>query len=293
MIIRVSFYLILVISPPITLSQTLDNAELKRMYEEDQSSRNVSGIDWNQLSKDDKQRQQRLQELIAADQLITGKDFYRSAMLFQHGEDSIAYGMAIKHMRKAILLDSTISKWLLAAAIDRELMSRAQAQIYGTQYVKNGTFNAKWKRYRIDTTKVTDEERLYYGVETLNEQKEKERSMNLASVTDFNQFSSSIESTILLIQTEKEKGVEGTYNVSENTINRFGYELLASGKTDEALKVFRVNTKLYPLAFNTWDSLGECLLRMKRSEEGMAAYKRSLELNPKNGNAIKVLSTQK
>ena len=36
----------------------------------------------------------------------------------------------------AIELDSTKNKWLLAASIDRELMSRNKPQIYGTQYTK-------------------------------------------------------------------------------------------------------------------------------------------------------------
>ncbi len=36
-------------------------------------------------------------------------------------------------MRKSIELDSTAIKWLLAAAIDRELLSRGKPQICGTQ----------------------------------------------------------------------------------------------------------------------------------------------------------------
>ena len=56
-------------------------------------------------------------------------------MIFQHGRDYVAYGMAVQLMRKFIELDSTANKWLLIAAIDRELLSRNKPQIYGTQYV--------------------------------------------------------------------------------------------------------------------------------------------------------------
>jgi hypothetical protein len=39
-------------------------------------------------------------------------------------------------MKKAIELDPTINKWLLAAAIDRDLMSRSKSQIYGPNMLK-------------------------------------------------------------------------------------------------------------------------------------------------------------
>jgi hypothetical protein len=170
-------FLILLLFPFAVFSQT-DNNELQKMYNEDQSSRMVKDIDWTVLSKQDKERESRVSELIKSGQIVTGKDYYNSAMIFQHGSDTIASSMAVKQMRKAIELDTTINKWLLAAAIDRDLMRRQKPQIYGTQFVKNNG-ETKWKLYNIDTTQVTDEERKYYGVETLEEQLVKERDMNL------------------------------------------------------------------------------------------------------------------
>jgi|GEM_PF-5528947 tetratricopeptide (TPR) repeat protein len=46
-------------------------------------------------------------------------------------------------------------------------------------------------------------------------------------------------------------------------------------------------------AWNTYDSYGECLLLMGDTENGIKAYKKSLELNPENESAIKVLSELK
>ena len=162
--------LIFILLPLATFSQTSDNVELKKMYDEDQSSRKTPNIDWISLTKKDSIREKRVYELIKNGEVNTGRDFYHSAMIFQHGKDSVAYGMAVKQMRRAIELDSTINRWLLAAAIDRDLMSRGKPQIYGTQYVKKAQ-NAKWERYKIDTTKVTDKQRKYYNVEILTEQK--------------------------------------------------------------------------------------------------------------------------
>lgn len=288
---KIFFYyqiVFLLFSSLTAFSQTNDNAELQKMYNEDQSSRKVKNIDWTVLSKQDSLRQVRVNELIKEGKIITGKDYYHSAMIFQHGNDTIASGMAVKQMKKAIELDTTINKWLLAAAIDRDLMRRDEPQIYGTQYVKMGQ-NAKWERYKIDTTQVTDQERKYYDVETLAQQKIKERNMNLVSVSAYFSKSNSIDKTIKFIKAEKKKRNKSEYNVSEGGINSFGYELMNSNNTQEALKIFKLNTELYPNGSNTFDSYGECLMKLNKKEEGLKAYKKSLDLNPKNDNARKIL----
>lgn len=273
-------------------SQIADNPELLQMYNEDQGSRLAGNIDWEVLSRQDSLREVRVNELIAEGKIRSGKDYYRSAMIFQHGYDTIASGMAVKHMKMAIELDSTINKWLLAAAIDRDLMRRGKPQIYGTQYVKMGE-NTKWELYEIDTTQISDSERKYYGVESLAEQKIKERRMNLILVSTFYSKSNSIDKTIRFIKTEKKKGPKSEYNVTEEGINSFGYDLMNSNKTQEALKIFKLNTELYPNGYNTFDSYGECLMLLNRKDEGFKAYKRSLELNPNNANARSILEENK
>ena len=274
---------------PLTILSQTNNAELQKMYDEDQNSRMTPNIDWSLLSKQDRDREKRVYEMIASGLIVTGKDYYNSAMIFQHGRDTLASSMAIKQMRKAIELDTTINKWLLAAAIDRDLMRRQKPQIYGTQYVNNNS-EKKWKRYTIDTTQVTDAERKLYHVETLARQIEKERILNLTPVSEFYSKSNSIGKTIKFIKSENKKGVTSTYNTSEIGLNSFGYELLNAKKEDEALKIFTLNTKLYPKGFNTFDSLGECLLLLGKKKEAIKAYKKSLELNPKNENAKRIIN---
>lgn len=278
-----------------TFSQSIDNPELQKMYNEDQNSRMVKNINWIILLKQDSLRQVRVYELIKERKVITGKDYYNSAMIFQHGNDTIASNMAVKMMGKALKLDTTINKWLLAAAIDRDLMRRNKPQIYGTQYVQytiNGE-KTKWERYKIDTTQVTDRERRYYNVETLAEQKIKERNMNLLSFSDYLTKTNSIEKTIKFIKSEKKKENKSEYDVSENGINSFGYELMNSDKNQDALKVFKINTELYPKSFNTFDSYGECLLKLNKKKAGLKAYKKSLNLNSQNDNARKILEENK
>ena len=286
--------ILLVFFPLITLSQTTDNVELKKIHDDDQNSRMVEfeEIDWKKLIPQDSMRRVRVLELLDSNQVITGKDYYRSAMIFQHGKDSTDYRMAIKLMKKAIELDTTIDRWLLAAAIDRELKSRKEPQIYGTQYFKDDGEDSKWQVYKIDTTKITDEERKFYGVEPIAEFIENIRLMNLLSITKYYSKTNSIDTVVNLIILEKKKKNKSEYNVSESEINAFGYELLHANKINDALIIFKLNTELYSNAFNTFDSLGECLLLLNRKEDGLKAYKKSLELNPNNKNALRIIKEQ-
>ncbi len=52
------------------------------------------------------------------------------------------------------------------------------------------------------------------------------------------------------------------YDLSERGLNVFDYQSMGQNKIEEALKVFKLNTELYPDAYNTFDSYGECLLEI-------------------------------
>jgi tetratricopeptide (TPR) repeat protein len=262
-------------------AQPSDNTELQKMYDEDQSARSSANIDWMVLSKQDSLREVKVYEFIKAGKIVTAKDYYNSAMIFQHGRDTLASSMAVKQMRKAIELDSTMNKWLLAAAIDRDLMRRGKPQIYGTQFVMEQG-ETKWKRYKIDSIKVTDEERREYGVETLAEQKVKEYEMNLLSLSDYYATTNSIDKTIELIKSEFNKKIKVKYNVSEMGLIMFGDELMNSEKNEDALKILRLNTELYPGGYRAFYMYGDCLVKVNRRDDAIRSYQRSAELAPTN-----------
>jgi tetratricopeptide (TPR) repeat protein len=264
-----------------------DNAELKEIYKNDQGDRQTENIDWSVVSKNDSLREVRIYQLLDSNKVRTSKDYHNAAMIFQHGGDSAAYGMAVKLMRKSIELDSTANKWLLAAAIDRYLLSKDEPQIYGTQYQKFGQ-DEPWETGEIDTTKISDTERIEYGVKTLSQQREKVKRMNKKKLSLLLSQEKSVDEVIKIIKSEHK--IDSEFDVSENTINRLAYDILRKGNKHEALKVFELNTELYPTGFNTWDSYGECLLLLEEKEEGLKAYKKSLELNPENKNAVKIIA---
>jgi CubicO group peptidase (beta-lactamase class C family) len=76
----------------------------------------------------------------------------------------------------------------------------------------------------------------------------------------------------------------------EAEVNATGYALLRSGRARQALAVFELNTRVFPDAFNTWDSLGEAHMMLQHNDEAIRAYQRSLELNPENTNAETMIS---
>ena len=153
-----------------------DNTELASLYAADQADRTTGDIDWEQVNSRDSTRRARVRELLEAGDVRTGTDHKNAAMVFQHGKDSVDYKLATSLMAQAIELDTSINKWLYAAATDRYRQSIDSPQIFGTQYLKFG--DEPWNQGQYDTARVTDEERRQYGVETLEEQRAKLREMN-------------------------------------------------------------------------------------------------------------------
>lgn len=75
----------------------------------------------------------------------------------------------------------------------------------------------------------------------------------------------------------------------EATLNNLGYRLLQKGRIKDAIRIFRLNTEAYPQASNTYDSLAEAYMLSGDKKLAIRNYKKSLELNPKNTNAVSML----
>jgi uncharacterized membrane protein len=79
------------------------------------------------------------------------------------------------------------------------------------------------------------------------------------------------------------------YNFDEAELNNLGYELLRAHKLKEAIRIFQLNVEAYPQSSNVYDSLGEAYMDDGNKTEAVADYQKSLQLNPKNGGAVKML----
>ncbi len=72
-------------------------------------------------------------------------------------------------------------------------------------------------------------------------------------------------------------------------MNRIGYQLVSLKRVKDAIAVFIQNTIDFPDAFNTWDSLAEGDMISGDKASAIKYYKKSLQLNPDNTNAVEKL----
>ena len=87
---------------------------------------------------------------------------------------------------------------------------------------------------------------------------------------------------------EKNKGSK-EYSYSESAMNSMGYNLLQSGKKQEAEAVFKLNVEAFPNSSNVYDSYGEALMEQGKNELAIVNYKKSVELNPANQHGMEML----
>ena len=80
-----------------------------------------------------------------------------------------------------------------------------------------------------------------------------------------------------------------SYNLDEDELNILGYQLVKANKLDQAIRIFQLNVEAYPNSGNTYDSLAEAYMDDGNQPQSIANYKRSLQLNPGNNNAMKML----
>ncbi len=107
----------------------------------------------------------------------------------------------------------------------------------------------------------------------------------------------------LVVQATLEKGVDAgikqyrdlkaggskEYDFSEAQLNTAGYQILRDGKLSDAIQIFKLNIEMFPQASNPYDSLGEAYAAAGEKELAIKNYKRSVELDPKNINAVAII----
>ncbi|MCC9019845.1 MULTISPECIES: serine hydrolase domain-containing protein [Flavobacterium] len=75
----------------------------------------------------------------------------------------------------------------------------------------------------------------------------------------------------------------------EDDLNNFGYNLFNKKLTDLSVQIFALNCSEYPASANAFDSLGEIYEAIGQLVPAKENYLKSLELNPKNENAVQML----
>lgn len=80
------------------------------------------------------------------------------------------------------------------------------------------------------------------------------------------------------------------YDFAEPELNRLGYQLLGKKRAKDAIEIFRLNVEEYPKSGNVYDSLGEAYLADGQKDLALANYRKAVELDPSNANAVKIVN---
>lgn len=81
-----------------------------------------------------------------------------------------------------------------------------------------------------------------------------------------------------------------TYNFSdEDELNRLGYQLIEKKQLEDAIKIFQLLISEFPNSANAYDSIGEAYYLNGNTDLALLNYKKSVELNPTNSNAEKMI----
>lgn len=90
-------------------------------------------------------------------------------------------------------------------------------------------------------------------------------------------FSENIENAITFFNNKRNDSLN--FFIDEYQMNTLGYGLLNKEKLDEALVVFKINTKEFPTSANVYDSYGDALLIKGDSAKALKNFKTAYKLN--------------
>ena len=173
----------------------------------------------------------------------------------------------------------------------KQLKIISEWSIVNIRYSKNSITNLYSKASQLQ--KLIDKELEHSLIRTddskpSEENKATMETIELKRISELVTAGKDIDAIIEIIK--KEDKNQPNYFISHGQINSLAYKLMRQDKNNDALKLFKLNIELYPNEFNVYDSYGEILLKMGDTENGIKAYKKSLELNSDNTNAKIILS---
>lgn len=149
-----------------------DNLKLEELFNADQSERGKvlsSAAAVETLKQSDAARRKELGEMMSRGEVNTAVDLYRAGVIFLHGSDPKDFLTAHRLATMGALQGHRGSRWLLAASLDRFLMSNGLPQVYGTQFERNEEENRYQLRLPIDDSTVLHFEKRFFDVPSVIE----------------------------------------------------------------------------------------------------------------------------
>nr|HQU52941.1 tetratricopeptide repeat protein [Saprospiraceae bacterium] len=75
----------------------------------------------------------------------------------------------------------------------------------------------------------------------------------------------------------------------EGILNSLGYALMKEDRVKDAIEVLAINVEENPNSSNVYDSFAEAYFKNRQYEQSLKYYKKSLELDPTNNNAVAMI----
>jgi CubicO group peptidase (beta-lactamase class C family) len=80
-----------------------------------------------------------------------------------------------------------------------------------------------------------------------------------------------------------------TNDLSETELTELGYQLLRLKRTKDAIEIFKLNVEMFPTSGSVYDTLGEAYLADAQKDLALTNYKKAVELDPENSNAMLIV----
>ena len=153
--------------------------ELREIFNADQADREESPVDWSVVGRRDRERRERVGELIAAAELQCPVDFFHAAMVYQHGYSHGHYLLAHILATAAAFQGHAPAIKLSASTLDRYLGTVGQPQVFGMQLHKM-PWEDDFSPEPFDRELLPDFVRTLYNVPTLADLDARLERMNQA-----------------------------------------------------------------------------------------------------------------
>lgn len=136
------------------------------------------------------------------------------------------------------------------------------------------SMNVTWKEWHAAANYATKVEKWEKAISWVDESIEMSRNMtNLMSRAKIYETKGEKDKAEKLRKEAIDKGTNAE-------LNMYAYNLMWTGKTADAVKIFEANSEKNPSDPNVWDSLGEGYFNNGEKEKAIKAFKKSLSMNP-------------
>src|SRR5208282_5320403 len=152
-----------------------DNLELEELFQHDQEDRQKvfdtpKALEY--LQERDQTRRKRVYAMIELGEVQTKNDLYHAGIILHHSDRPEDHLVSHRFAALAAVMGHKTARWLMAAALDRTLMSLGRPQIYGTQFEYNASNHQYELKLPLQDSLMLSFEKKFLGIPSIQERLE-------------------------------------------------------------------------------------------------------------------------